>query len=101
MVSAEIKQRLRTLPEKPGVYKYFDADGTIIYVGKARNLKKRVNSYFSKQNHESYKTTVLVKKIATIDFTVVETEWDALLLENSLIKEFQTKYNINLKDDKS
>ena len=101
MVSAEIKQRLRTLPEKPGVYKYFDADGTIIYVGKARNLKKRVNSYFSKQNHESYKTTVLVKKIATIDFTVVETEWDALLLENSLIKEFQPKYNINLKDDKS
>jgi excinuclease ABC subunit C len=95
-----IKQRLRTLPEKPGVYKYFDENGVIIYVGKARNLKKRVNSYFTKQ-HDNRKTEVLVKKIAHIDFTVVETEWDALLLENSLIKEFQPRYNINLKDDKS
>jgi len=95
-----LKQRLRTLPEKPGVYKYFDENGVIIYVGKARNLKKRVNSYFTKQ-HDSRKTEVLVKKIAHIDFTVVETEWDALLLENSLIKEFQPRYNINLKDDKS
>ena len=94
------KQRLRTLPEKPGVYKYFDENGVIIYVGKARNLKKRVNSYFTKQ-HENRKTEVLVKKITHIDFTVVETEWDALLLENSLIKEFQPRYNINLKDDKS
>lgn len=95
-----LKQRLRTLPEKPGVYKYFDEQGVIIYVGKARNLKKRVNSYFTKQ-HENRKTEVLVKKIAHIDFTVVENEWDALLLENSLIKEFQPRYNINLKDDKS
>jgi excinuclease ABC subunit C len=95
-----LKQRLKTLPEKPGVYKYFDDNGVIIYVGKARNLKKRVNSYFTKQ-HENRKTEVLVRKIAHIDFTVVETEWDALLLENSLIKEFQPRYNINLKDDKS
>ena len=95
-----LKQRLRSLPEKPGVYKYFDENDVIIYVGKARNLKKRVNSYFTKQ-HENRKTEVLVKKIAHIDFTVVETEWDALLLENSLIKEFQPRYNINLKDDKS
>jgi excinuclease ABC subunit C len=95
-----IKQRLRTLPEKPGVYKYFDESGVIIYVGKARNLKKRVSSYFTKQ-HDNRKTEVLVRKIAHIDFTVVETEWDALLLENSLIKEFQPRYNINLKDDKS
>lgn len=95
-----LKQRLRTLPEKPGVYKYFDESGVIIYVGKARNLKKRVNSYFTKQ-HDNRKTEVLVKKISHIDFTVVETEWDALLLENSLIKEFQPRYNINLKDDKS
>lgn len=95
-----LKQRLRTLPEKPGVYKYFDESGVIIYVGKARNLKKRVNSYFTKQ-HDNRKTGVLVKKISHIDFTVVETEWDALLLENSLIKEFQPRYNINLKDDKS
>jgi len=95
-----LKQRLRTLPEKPGVYKYFDESGVIIYVGKARNLKKRVNSYFTKQ-HDNRKTEVLVKKISHIDFTIVETEWDALLLENSLIKEFQPRYNINLKDDKS
>jgi excinuclease ABC subunit C len=95
-----LKQRLRTLPEKPGVYKYFDENGVIIYVGKARNLKKRVNSYFTKQ-HDNRKTEVLVRKIAHIDFTVVENEWDALLLENSLIKEFQPRYNINLKDDKS
>jgi excinuclease ABC subunit C len=95
-----LKQRLRTLPEKPGVYKYFDENGVIIYVGKARNLKKRVNSYFTKQ-HDNRKTEVLVRKIALIDFTVVENEWDALLLENSLIKEFQPRYNINLKDDKS
>ncbi|MEY4002386.1 MAG: hypothetical protein RIT07_428 [Bacteroidota bacterium] len=95
-----LKLRLRTLPEKPGVYKYFDENGVIIYVGKARNLKKRVNSYFTKQ-HENRKTEVLVRKIAHIDFTVVENEWDALLLENSLIKEFQPRYNINLKDDKS
>jgi excinuclease ABC subunit C len=95
-----LKQRLRTLPDKPGVYKYFDENGVIIYVGKARNLKKRVNSYFTKQ-HDNRKTEVLVRKITHIDFTVVETEWDALLLENSLIKEFQPRYNINLKDDKS
>lgn len=95
-----LKQRLRTLPEKPGVYKYVDENGVIIYVGKARNLKKRVNSYFTKQ-HDNRKTEVLVRKIAHIDFTVVENEWDALLLENSLIKEFQPRYNINLKDDKS
>lgn len=95
-----LKQRIRNLPEKPGVYKYFDESGVIIYVGKARNLKKRVNSYFTK-HHDNRKTEVLVKKIAHLDFTVVETEWDALLLENSLIKEFQPRYNINLKDDKS
>lgn len=88
------------LPESPGVYKYFDKEGVIIYVGKAKNLKRRVNSYFTK-NHEDFKTHVLVSKIHYLEYTVVDSEMDALLLENSLIKEFQPKYNINLKDDKS
>lgn len=89
------------LPDLPGIYKYFDAADQIIYVGKARSLKKRVSSYFSKTKHENHKTAILVSKIEKIDFTVVDSEMDALLLENSLIKEFQPRYNINLKDDKS
>ena len=92
---------LKTLPHKPGVYKYFDAEDVIIYVGKAKDLKKRVSSYFSKQHHENRKTAILVSKIQRIEFTVVDTEMDALLLENSLIKEFQPRYNISLKDDKT
>ncbi len=92
---------LKTLPHKPGVYKYFDAEDVIIYVGKAKDLKKRVSSYFSKQQHENRKTAILVSKIQRIEFTVVDTEMDALLLENSLIKEFQPRYNISLKDDKT
>lgn len=96
-----LKQIISKLPEKPGIYKYFDIDGTILYIGKAKNLKKRVSSYFNKQQYENRKTAVLVSKIAKVDFTVVITEIDALLLENSLIKEFRPKYNINLKDDKS
>jgi excinuclease ABC subunit C len=96
-----IKTTLQTLPDLPGVYKYFDINNDIIYVGKARSLKKRVSSYFNKKKHENNKTAVLVSKIEKIDFTVVDSEMDALLLENSLIKEFQPKYNINLKDDKS
>jgi len=95
-----LRDKILGLPEKPGVYKYFDKEGVIIYVGKAKNLKRRVSSYFTK-NHDDFKTTILVRKIATLEYTVVDTEMDALLLENSLIKEFQPKYNINLKDDKS
>jgi len=95
-----LRDKILGLPEKPGVYKYFDKEGIIIYVGKAKNLKRRVSSYFTK-NHDDFKTTILVRKIATLEYTVVDTEMDALLLENSLIKEFQPKYNINLKDDKS
>ncbi|MTK53799.1 excinuclease ABC subunit UvrC [Paludibacter sp.] len=91
---------LSTLPEKPGVYQYFDKDGKIIYVGKAKNLKKRVSSYFTKK-HDSPKVSVLVKQIATLKYIVVDTEEDALLLENNLIKEHQPRYNIMLKDDKS
>lgn len=92
--------QLQTLPNQPGVYQYYDAEGTIIYVGKAKNLKKRVGSYFTKI-HDNGKTRVLVKKIATIKHIVVATETDALLLENNLIKKYQPKYNVMLKDDKS
>ncbi|MCR8667026.1 excinuclease ABC subunit UvrC [Aestuariibaculum sp. M13] len=92
--------QLKTLPDQPGVYQYYDANGTIIYVGKAKNLKKRVSSYFTK-THDNGKTRVLVKKIASIKHIVVETETDALLLENNLIKKYQPRYNVMLKDDKS
>lgn len=101
MQPEHLKEVLKTLPHDPGVYKYFDANDVIIYVGKAKNLKKRVGSYFSKQHHENRKTAILVSKIIRIEFTVVDTEMDALLLENSLIKEFQPRYNISLKDDKT
>ncbi|HKJ79478.1 MAG TPA: excinuclease ABC subunit UvrC [Prolixibacteraceae bacterium] len=88
------------LPNKPGIYQYFDNTGKIIYVGKAKNLKKRVSSYFSKKQ-DNRKTTLLVRNIADIKHMVVETEQDALLLENNLIKKYQPRYNIRLKDDKS
>ena len=100
MSHSTLEIQLITLPEQPGVYQYFDAEGTIIYVGKAKNLKKRVSSYFNKI-HDNGKTRVLVKKIATIKHIVVETETDALLLENNLIKKHQPRYNVMLKDDKS
>ncbi len=92
--------QIKTLPSSPGVYQYFDANDVIIYVGKAKNLKKRVSSYFTK-NHENGKTRVLVKKIVSIKHIVVDTETDALLLENNLIKKYQPKYNVMLKDDKT
>lgn len=96
----KIKEKIVTLPEKPGVYQYFDKKGTIIYVGKAKNLKKRVNSYFTK-NHDTAKTRILVRNIRDIHYIVVDTETDALLLENSLIKKYRPRYNIQLKDDKT
>ena len=92
--------QLKTLPSQPGVYQYYDKEGTIIYVGKAKNLKKRVSSYFTK-THDNGKTRVLVKKIASIKHIVVETETDALLLENNLIKKHMPRYNVMLKDDKT
>ncbi len=101
MASEALKSVIQSLPETPGVYKYFDTTDTILYVGKAKNLKKRVSSYFTKQHYENRKTAVLVSKIHRIEFTVVDTELDALLLENSLIKELQPRYNISLKDDKT
>ena len=92
---------LKTLPDKPGVYQYFDKEGKILYVGKAKSLKKRVTSYFNKQVFENGKTAVLVRKIDDIRFTVVDNPLEALLLENSLIKKLQPRYNVMLKDDKT
>jgi excinuclease ABC subunit C len=95
-----IQSILSALPQKPGVYQYFDVDGNIIYIGKAKILKNRVSSYFTGQ-HQGTKTAVLVRKIVDIKYIVVESEMDALLLENSLIKKHKPRYNILLKDDKT
>lgn len=95
-----IKSILSILPETPGCYQYFDEKGTIIYVGKAKNLKRRVTSYFNKE-HDNNKTRVLVRQIRDIKYIVVNTEEDALLLENSLIKQYRPRYNVLLKDDKT
>ena len=95
-----LKDIVKRLPEKPGSYQYYDADGTIIYVGKAKNLKSRVSSYFHTEV-DRFKTKVLVSKIHNITYTVVNTEEDALLLENSLIKKYNPKYNVLLKDGKT
>ena len=100
MEAFPIDIQLKTLPDSPGVYQFFDADGKMLYVGKAKNLKKRVSSYFAK-THDSGKTRVLVRKIRTIRHIVVPTESDALLLENNLIKEHQPRYNVLLRDDKT
>jgi excinuclease ABC subunit C len=95
------KPILATLPDTPGVYRFYDQTNTIIYIGKAKNLKNRVNSYFVKSNQHNAKTTRLVSLIRKIEFSLVNTEFDALLLENSLIKQYQPKYNILLRDDKT
>jgi excinuclease ABC subunit C len=100
-VSDHIKSILRALPEKAGVYQFFEENGSILYVGKAKVLKNRVTSYFNKIKHDSIKTKLMVNKIRDIKYSVVETESDALLLEDSLIKKFKPRYNILLKDDKS
>ena len=91
---------LPTIPELPGIYKYFDAKNNLLYVGKAKNLKKRVASYFVRQ-HTNTRTRLLVYQIDRLEYAVVETEQDALLLENVLIKQWQPKYNVQLKDDKT
>lgn len=98
--NTEFQNLIRSLPGKPGVYQYLDKEGKIIYVGKANNLKKRVASYFTK-THISGKLRLLVRKIEHIEFIVTESEMDALLLENNMIKKYQPRYNIQLKDDKS
>ena len=100
MTLAEFQQIAPTLPLQPGIYQYYDAKGELLYVGKAKQIRKRVSSYFSKQP-DNLKTAELVKRIAQIRFTIVDSEQDAFLLENSLIKEYQPRYNINLKYDKT
>ena len=100
MASSALALQIQTLPDNPGVYQYYDKEGKILYVGKAKNLRKRVSSYFNKV-HDTARTNVLVKKIVTIKHIVVPTETDALLLENNLIKKYQPRYNVLLRDDKS
>ena len=100
MTTPSLELQIQTLPDSPGVYQYYDKEEKILYVGKAKNLKKRVSSYFNKI-HDTAKTNVLVKKIVTIKHIVVPTESDALLLENNLIKTLQPRYNVLLRDDKS
>jgi excinuclease ABC subunit C len=100
-MTTEAFQKIQsTIPTEPGIYKYFDGDGNLIYVGKAKNIRKRVSSYFT-AGRNNHKTTELVKRINRIEFTIVNSEQDAFLLENSLIKEFQPRFNIDLKDDKT
>ena len=100
MASTELTLQIQSLPDNPGVYQYYDKEGKILYVGKAKNLRKRVSSYFNKV-HDTARTNVMVKKIVTIKHIVVPTETDALLLENNLIKKYQPRYNVLLRDDKS
>lgn len=100
MTAAEFQQIAGTIPTNPGIYKYFDSRNELLYVGKAKHLRKRVSSYFSK-TFTSYKTHELVQRIHRIEFTIVNSEQDAFLLENTLIKQFQPRFNINLKDDKT
>jgi excinuclease ABC subunit C len=98
---ARLEPLIRTLPDKPGIYQYLDADGKIIYIGKAKNLKKRVYSYFNKDTSQSGKLRVLVRNIRDIHHVVVDSELDAILLENNLIKKYQPRYNVQWKDDKT
>src|SRR5436190_16411926 len=100
MTTVEFQNIIATIPAQPGIYKYFDSRNELLYVGKAKHLRKRVSSYFTK-TFTSYKTHELVQRIGRIEFTIVNSEQDAFLLENSLIKEFQPRFNINLRDDKS
>lgn len=100
MTQQEYQNIANTIPHQPGIYKYYDASNELLYVGKAKDLRKRTSSYFSK-TFTSYKTHELVQRIHHVEFTIVDSEQDAFLLENSLIKQFQPRFNINLKDDKT
>ena len=96
-----LNDKIKNLPDNPGVYQFYDNLGKLLYIGKAKNLRKRVLSYFNKLNYENNKVRLLVKKVSDLKHIVVDSESDALLLENNLIKKYQPKYNINLKDDKT
>ena len=97
----DLKQQVSSLPDSPGIYRFYDSTRTLIYVGKAKSLKKRVGSYFNKQSQYNLKTEKLVSEIREIEYTIAQSEFDALLLENNFIKKNQPKYNILLKDDKT
>jgi len=101
MITESVQESVRVMPELPGVYQFYDIEGNLLYIGKAKSLKKRVSSYFNRTNQTNNKLRALVRKIASIKFVVVDSESDALLLENVLIKKHQPKYNILLKDDKT
>ena len=101
MTTEDYKKIADTLPKQPGVYRFVGEDGTFLYIGKAKNLKNRLSSYFGERRDRAYRTRVMVKNADHIEFTIVETEADALLLENTLIKKFQPRYNVMLKDGKS
>ncbi|PHI21099.1 excinuclease ABC subunit C [Lewinellaceae bacterium SD302] len=101
MTTEDFKAMAAAVPRQPGVYRFIDPEGTILYVGKAKNLRNRVASYFGERKDRQHRTRVMVKKAARIEFTIVNTEADALLLENALIKTHQPRYNVNLKDDKN
>ena len=100
MTATEFQQISHKIPTDPGIYKYYDRHDELLYVGKAKSLRKRVSSYFTK-TFVNYKTHELVQRISRVEFTIVNSEQDAFLLENSLIKQFQPRFNIDLKDDKS
>src|SRR5919205_4627646 len=100
MTAQEFLNIAHTIPHEAGVYKYFDAENELLYVGKAKDLRKRISSYFTK-TFTGYKTHELVSRINRVEFTIVNSEQDAFLLENSLIKQYQPRFNIDLKDDKS
>src|SRR6187402_2343281 len=95
------KDQVNALPDSPGIYRFYNSENTLIYVGKAKSLKKRVSSYFNKQSQYNRKTEKLVSEIFNIEFTLTNSEFDALLLENNFIKQYQPRYNILLKDDKT
>lgn len=101
MLSEDLKKHISSLPDAPGVYQFFDKENKLLYIGKAKSLKKRVSSYFTKNQYENAKLRILVRKVTRIEHILVESESDALLLENNLIKKYQPRYNVNLKDDKT
>ena len=101
MTTTEFRAFSPSIPKEPGVYRFLDEENTILYVGKAKNLKNRLNSYFGVKKHQQYKTKALVRNAHHIEFTIVDSEHDALLLENTLIKKNQPRYNVSLKDGKS